>query len=67
MIFLNAKTLSITFLVAALFPFEGNSLEIEDPQELVDGDIFKIQPSKKFNSKSDSVFEVKEMLIANVV
>ena len=56
MIFLNAKTLSIAFLVAVLFPFEGSSLEIEDPQELADGDIFKIQPSKKFNSKSNPVF-----------
>ena len=41
----NGKMLSIAILIIMLFPFEGTSLEIEDPQELMDGDFFKVQPS----------------------
>ena len=47
MTFLNVKTLSIAILVVILLPSEGSSLEIEDPQGLIDGDLFKIEPSKQ--------------------
>ena len=47
MIFFNVKTLSIAIFVVILLPSEGRSLEIEDPQGLIDGDLFKTEPSKQ--------------------
>jgi len=42
----NGKMLSMAILIIMLFPFEGTCLEIEDPQELMDGDFFKVQPKR---------------------
>merc|ERR1712226_551970 len=44
--FFNGKVLSVFIFIILVFPFEDTCLEIENPQEYMGEDFFKIQPKR---------------------